>query len=231
MKTNRGITFATATGALLMSLLAFASTAAAEVVYTPVNVTISGAGSIGINLNHDKIKDLVLKTTIQARGCSIGAGFAVSTTITPKSGGGVVESQPHNAAVLGSGVSIDSSQTYSLLNTLILRAGSCTFFSKSVFGYLGLEIPFNGQTYYGWAHIGIRAIFEGGGLSVTTTLYDFAYESNPGQAIITGQTSGNLDEAGNLTPSIEPSFDKLIGFVAPKSSAYYQQAGRTRTWK
>jgi hypothetical protein len=45
---------AIAVGALQTSLLAFASHAAAEVIYTPVNVTISGKGSIKINLNHDE---------------------------------------------------------------------------------------------------------------------------------------------------------------------------------
>lgn len=39
-------TVAIAVGALLMSPLAFVPTAAAEVVYTPVNVTLSGTGSI-----------------------------------------------------------------------------------------------------------------------------------------------------------------------------------------
>src|SRR5450759_2417280 len=52
MKTNRGTIAAFAVGALLISLVTFVPTAAAEVVYTPVNVTISGNGYIKIDLNH-----------------------------------------------------------------------------------------------------------------------------------------------------------------------------------
>jgi hypothetical protein len=93
MKTNRGTTAAIVVGALLlMSLLALAPTAAAEVVYTPVNVTISGNGSIKIDLNHDGITDFVLRSVSQVTVCGNRGGLIGSTKITPTIGDGVVVS-------------------------------------------------------------------------------------------------------------------------------------------
>ena len=202
MKTSRKKIESVAAGAFLMSILWIAQNAPAEVVYTPVNITITGSGSIKIDLNHDRIKDFVLQTTIQPVGCEFGGGFAVYTAITPKNGAGVVVSQ--GQALLGGGVSIDSSQTFSNTKAAIMGVRSCNEFIKQAFGYLGLEIHLSGQPYYGWAAVGVKAFFNGRAISVTTELTDFAYETIPGLAIKTGQTAGNSSEAGPTPASINP---------------------------
>lgn len=204
MKTNRRTWAAVALGALLVSMLSLAPTARAEVVYTPLNITITGSGSIKLDLNQDRVKDFVLKTAIQGTACSIGGGVAVYTTIIPKAGAGVVVSQTNTAALLGSGVSIDSSQTFSNVKAGVMGVRSCSDFSKQVFGYLGLEIQLNSQTYYGWANVGIRAYYHAGELSVTTAVTGIAYESNPGVPIQTGQTSSNVEGAGNIPHFVAP---------------------------
>jgi MYXO-CTERM domain-containing protein len=51
--------------------------------------------------------------------------------------------------------------------------------------YIGLEFTVSGQTYYGWAQIGSE-VDEGG---AQAELYDFAYDTTPGQSIDAGETA------------------------------------------
>jgi hypothetical protein len=175
---------------LVTSLPAFVPTASAEVVYTPVNVTVSGNGSIKFDLNHDGITDFTLHSASHATTCGDRGGFVGSTTITPTTGDGVAISSPHHAAVLASGVSIDGSTTFYGARSVVAKF-RCL--SGNVAGYLGLEFQISGQTHYGWAQVIITGGVKGGVAS--TTLVGFANETNTGQAIQTGQTSGDLDQA------------------------------------
>jgi hypothetical protein len=205
MKTNRRTLAAAVLGAFLMSLLFSAPTARAEVVYTPVNVTISGNGSIKLDLNHDRTKDFVLQSVSQGVYCNFDRqGYAGSTTIKPHAGGGVV------APVMGTGISIDSQQTFSKAKTEIMRFHLCSPDLRRAFGYLGLAFQIDGQTHYGWAQVDILVYYNGHTFATNTTLIDFAYESTPGQAILTGQTSGNLGDARSIPKFVTPdSLDRL----------------------
>lgn len=66
----------------------------------------------------------------------------------------------------------------------------CPMGSYQVSGYLGLEFQNKGQTHCGWALVSIAAVFNGRTGSMETKLSGFAYETIPGAAIKTGQTSG-----------------------------------------
>ena len=72
---TKSLTTGIAAGILLISLLALASTAAAEVVYTQVNASISGKGSIKLDLNHDGITDFVLHSVSQLTVCGNRGGI------------------------------------------------------------------------------------------------------------------------------------------------------------
>jgi hypothetical protein len=206
MKTNRGTTAAIVVGALLlMSLLAFAPTAAAEVVYTPVNVTISGNGSIKLDLNHDGIKDFALRSVSQVAACGNRHGLIGSTKIIPKTAGsGVVVSHLNFAAVLASGTPIDVNATFYNAGSVVTQFFLCSFGNQHVAGYLGLEFQINGQTHYGWAQVSIDAHYDFQRNWMRTTLVDFAFETIPGHAIKTGQTSGYIDDARIIPESIHP---------------------------
>jgi probable HAF family extracellular repeat protein len=199
MKANRGTIAAFAVGALLMSLLAFTPTATAEVVYTPVNVTISGNGYIKIDLNHDGVKDFVLHSASFTTVCGILGGPALtgSTKINPTTGDGVRVSHLDFAAVLASGISIDASETFYKAQTIVTQYLICWGSSRHVAGYLGLEFQINGQTHYGWAQVDIYAYDNSWRRGMRTTLIGFAYETIPGQAIKTGQTLGAV---ASVTP-------------------------------
>ena len=203
MKTDRGTIAAIAVGALLMSLLAFAPHAAAEVVYTSVNATISGNGSIKIDLNHDGITDFVLRSFSRFTVCGNRGGLIGSTKITPTTGDGVVVSHLDFAAVLASGISIDASSLFYNAQTVVTQFFVCSSGSQHVAGYLGLEFQINGQTHYGWAQVIIYARYPYLQNWMRTTLVDFAYETIPGQAIKTGQTTGNFVDARNIPFAIQ----------------------------
>lgn len=82
---------------------------------------------------------------------------------------------------------------------MIGRFFLCPMGSYQVSGYLGLEFQIKGQTHYGWALVSIAAVFNGRTGSMETKLSGFAYETIPGAAIKTGQTSG-ADEDSAVGP-------------------------------
>jgi hypothetical protein len=202
LRRRRATIAAIAVGALRMSLLAFASSASAEIIYTPVNVTISGKGSIKINLNHDEITEFVIRSASLTTVCGNRGGFIGSTKITPSAGDGVVVSHLDFAAVLGSGVPIDAGATFYNARTVVTQFFICSFGNQHVAGYLGLEFQIKGQTHYGWAQVGIDAHYDFQHNSMYTTLFGFAYETIAGQTIKTDQTSGNFDDARSIPHSV-----------------------------
>jgi hypothetical protein len=209
-------TVAIAVGALLMSPLAFVPTAAAEVVYTRVNVTLSGTGSIKLDLNHDGITDFVLHSASQLTTCGDRGGLIGSTIITPTTDDGVVVSHLDFAAVLGSGIPIGASATFYKARTVVTQFFICSSGSQHVAGYLGLEFQINGQTHYGWAQVSIDAHYQFQGTGMRTTLVGFAYETVPSHAIKTGQTSGYIDEARSVIPESIHPFD--FGYGSPAAA-------------
>lgn len=172
-----------------VGLIVSAWPAEAKVVYTPVNVTISGNGSIKLDLNHDGITDFVLRSVSQVTVCGNRGGLIGSTKITPTIGNGVVVSHLNFAALLGSGIPIDASATFYDARTVVTQFLICSSGSQHVAGYLGLEFQINGQTHYGWAQVDVYASYNFRGHVMRTTLVAFAYETITGQAIKTGQTS------------------------------------------
>ena len=188
MKTHHGIRVAIVVGALLLSPVAFASPAAAEVVYTQANVTLSGNGSINLDLNHDGIVEFVLRSHSRITSCGLRDGLIGFTKMIPATGDGVAVSHLNFAALLGNGVPIDANQTFYLGRTVVTQFSICSSGSQHLTGYLGLEFQLDGQTHYGWAQVDIYAYFSFRGHKMRTTLIDFAYETIPGQPIKTGQT-------------------------------------------
>lgn len=185
---------------LLLAAFGTSRPATAEIVYTPVNTTITGNGSIQINLDHNQTADFALYSSSQLTSCGLRGALAGSTTAKVRAGDGVVVSHLNFAAVLASGTTVDINSTFHKGPVIVTRFFLCEFTHQHVAGYLGLEFQINGQTHYGWAQVIIDASFGTRTGSMTTTLVDFAYETVPGQGIKTGQTSENSDD----TPGQEP---------------------------
>jgi hypothetical protein len=182
--------FAIAAVVAAVGLLSLAWPAEAKVVYTPVNVTISGDGSIRLDLNHDGITDFVILSVSQVAACGDREGLIGSTKITPKTGNGIVVSHLNFAELLGSGIPIGAGADFYKAQTVVTQFFICSSGTHTAGGYLGLEFQINGQTHYGWAQVNIYAYYSYLRHVMRTTLVGFAYETIPGQAIKTGQTSG-----------------------------------------
>jgi hypothetical protein len=68
-------------------------------------------------------------------------------------------------------------------------------------GYLGFEFKSHGHTYFGWAHLSVKANPTAGESGVIS---EFAYDTLPGQTIDAGQTSqpSPTPEPGSFTLSL-----------------------------
>jgi hypothetical protein len=183
-----------------VGLLALAWPAEAKVVYTPVNVTISGNGSIRLDLNHDGITDFVILSVSQVTVCGDRGGFIGYTKITPKTGNGVVVSHSSFAELFASEMAIGAGADFYKAQAVVTQFFICSGGAHTADGYLGLEFQINGQTHYSWAQVNIFADFSRVAGVMRTTLVDFAYETIPGQAIKTGQTSGAAEGLDSANP-------------------------------
>ena len=74
--------------ALITSVLALSVRLQANVVYTPVNVTVSGNGIIKIDLNHDGKVDMSIVASGRSTLCTTGRGSTGSVYGMPSSGAG-----------------------------------------------------------------------------------------------------------------------------------------------
>ena len=113
---------------LAVVLIASGSPAAAKVVYTPVNVTITGNGSIEMDLNHDGINDFKIQASVRPLvPCGLIRGFGILVTINPTTGNGtVVEGKGSNYAQLfPDGVQINSRANFYKAQTVIIQGVDC----------------------------------------------------------------------------------------------------------
>lgn len=186
-------------------------TAPAEIVYTPVNQTIIH-GAISFDLNQDGVTDFAVHDVsafpydppreVRIRGYGSYAGVA---------GNG-------RAAALDSGVTVGSNAQFtSVVNREPnLRLGGLTFCTYYFCGtqgqwklngkehFLGLKIVINGETHFGWARMSIKLKgpqpldFR---FVMRLTVDDYAYESTPNKAIVTGDTGGAAIRKDNFRGS------------------------------
>jgi hypothetical protein len=222
-----------------IGLIALAWTAQAEVIYTPVHVTLSGDGSIKLDLNHDGITDFTVQALTGNESCSpLGSVVWASVSVTPRTGNGTI-AIGGDAAALSMSAEIDSSQSFHKARSLMITAafdygpppcfgdhfsgywchGSLTGGKCQGNGYLGVEFGINGSTHYGWAHTTIAATQNFPTPTLVTKLTGFAYETIPGQAIKTGHTSGDADD-----PTVSPDSTNPEGSGPGASVANPKQA-------
>jgi hypothetical protein len=198
--------------ATIVLAAAFVAPAAAEVVYTKVNISIPIDGAYNIDLDRDGITDFTLRSSLLQDYCQFGDGYVWTLTIIPVNGGGVVTDAENvtssDAAALQNGVTVNSEQKFYAGASLMagLDWGSC---GTGVFGewlnlpnrYLGLQFKdAANHVHYGWAKVSTAAyVDQYGTLHATTVLSGIAYETTPNQGILTGQISDDQNpQSGSL---------------------------------
>jgi len=213
--------------AAVVSLLALTKPSEASIVYTPVNVTISGNGSITLHLKNGT-SEFTIQGVERTLGCippPFGGVRIAFVSVTPTTGNGVVANDPNtnDALALSQGAKIGPdaffARYFGVMNHESIPWGSPTTCYPhphasysgywcdgadgkpcyTVDGYLGLEFMINGKLHYGWAHVIITPIYMPRSVYFKVFVKDYAYETIPGQAINAGQRSGNADD-----PTVSP---------------------------
>ncbi len=204
-----------AAGAAGMAMLASVPPAEAEIVYTPVSVTIPP--SYQLDLNNDGIVDFeiylypvnhadLLQVALKVQGNAVKANKR----------GGEAGALFHGAPIGAKQAFVSTNGTYG--GIFMAAAGeysrSYSFgpWKQTINRYLGLKFLINNEVHYGWARLTVQAQFEGRG---TVTLTGYAYETVPNKAIRAGETSEGLGEETNLQPlpEVAPS-PATLGLLA-----------------
>jgi hypothetical protein len=192
--------------ASLMSAVVLTQSSAARIIYTPANVTLNGNGTITIPQNGGAAEFTIQEVDRSGRCGGVEGYYDAKVTVTPATGNGVVAYE-EDAAALSMGAQIGPGSNFYEAQALMANEqidngpppcyehlysgywcdGNNSSPCSSVDAYLGLEVEFKGNTYYGWAHV----IMSPTHFAFSVQLKGYAYETTPGQPINAGQTAAN----------------------------------------
>jgi hypothetical protein len=201
-------TYAQVASAAGVSVLALAAASEAKVVYTETNQVTNSSFPLYIDLNHDGIKDFLLRTSfyVGSSGLVVGlnaAGYRNADNLVAGrrlSRSGYFFSA---ASALPAGARIGPKGNFSvplpfLAEELFDGVGS----QNSDLGpwagkgkgvtdrYLGLKFVVDGEVHYGWARLSVTLGHHRQFDDVSGTLTGYAYETIPDKPIIAGQITG-----------------------------------------
>jgi len=198
--------YALAASAAGVTVLALAQPTQAEIIYTPVDVTIGPNQHYDLDLNGDGVVDFTIRD--QFKGSS--SGHAFNLFVGHPAGNAVAAHIVNTGAfqwayAFSSGFLVKEGTRHfgpGRVNMATSRrvgfssywrgswAGSYGFGSG---GYLGLKFKICGELHYGWARL-TTDLFE----MHTANLTGYAYETVPNKPIRTGQVQ---DDAGQARPA------------------------------
>jgi hypothetical protein len=201
--------YALAAGAAGVSVLALASSAGAEVIYTPVNQTINAHQGYAIDLNQDGIVDFRIQNLFKRQSVR---GYPYSSAIelmaVPADGVQAGYSQ-YEAGALPSGANIGPIQPtkpYGRRGALMAEQFRVGSFGTYYFGswldvpdrYLGLAFNVDGETHFGWARLKVHWNYK---WTLSARITGYAYETVPNKPIAAGDTgSGSADSESAEPP-------------------------------
>lgn len=210
-----------AAGAAGVGLLALATPAAAQIVYTPAHQTLMNESYLLIDLNHDGVTDVDLTNEVNNNTSVLSQSVFVAGA---RRGDSVITSHTNNALALPAGAPIGSSQPFSLVGFMADRwraylgtHGSGGNWVHAKNRYLGIRFTIKGETHYGWARLDVDITAN----SIRTLLTGYAYNTVAGQKILAGQTS--TTDATVEPPSLEPA---TLGRLALGSEGLESWRGR-----
>jgi hypothetical protein len=206
--------YALAASAAGVGALALVQPAHARIVYTRAHRVISSNTILGLDLNHDGIKDFFLSNYYRI----FGSSFQNALNVNPNTGNAVWGTGTY-ASALPPRVLIGPNSRFGTHRRMaFVRIDcnpGCSFthtngqWTNGTCGYLGLKFLINGKIHYGWARLKVN---RGPLYQVTLVLLGYAYETIPNKPIITGKTKGpdntgvkNRDAALNVPKPSEPA--------------------------
>lgn len=200
--------YAIAAGSAGVALLAAATPAAAEVIYTPTHIVFDG-GAVYLDLNHDGVNDFALSIynfdSVDRR---------LAARALAQNGVLCYGSSGYPPVALKAGYRIGANDNYGIfdrrgapgVNVFASKFGTNVSgpFANTGERFLGLKFKINGEVHYGWALLRVGAGIVGNRPAIRATLLGYAYETVAGQAIGAGQgatkaeNSEALPQAGTL---------------------------------
>jgi hypothetical protein len=225
--------YVVAASAAGVGMLATVQPAAAKVVYTPANVSITLGNPYSLDLNHDGVADFKLQVHFYQTTSGRAAFSSVLANGLSKSNS-VVVGNKGLARAFRAGITIGPKQLLGNGYRIMARCDAATTRGTTSYGnwlnvanrYLGLKFTIKGKIHYGWARLtvgGCPLEFSGG------TLTGYAYETTPNKPIMTGRIKGS-EKVGNsleipnhatlTTPAPKPASLGLLALGSPALSIW-----------
>ena len=193
-----------------VSVLALSGASQAKVVYTETNQVTHAGFPLYIDLNHDGIKDFLLRTIFYrgTSGLEVGlaaSGYRNASNVVAgrhvSSGGGYFFSA---ASALPAGARIGPKGNFSvrfpfMAVELFAKGDGSEYSDQGPWvgkgegvsdRYLGLKFVVDGEVHYGWARLSVTLGHHRQFDDVSGTLTGYAYETVPDKPILAGQTTG-----------------------------------------
>jgi len=206
---NRRLTaYAEVASAAGVSVLALAGASEAKVVYTETYEVTHGF-PLYIDLNHDGIKDFLLRTMFYRGSSGIEVGLSASgyrnadNVVAGKrvsSGSGYFLSA---ASALPAGARVGPNGNFSVRSPLmaveLFNGVGSQYSDQGPWAgkgagvrnrYLGLKFVVDGEVHYGWARLSVTLGHHRQSDDVSGTLTGYAYETDPEKPIIAGRITG-----------------------------------------
>ena len=199
--------YALAASAAGVSVLALAGASEAKVIYTETHQVTRARLPLYIDLNHDGIKDFVLRTIYYAgtSGFEVGldpSGYRDNAVAGKRFSDGSYFFSA--ASALPAGAQIGPTRKFPvrfpfMAEELFKRDGGGQYSAVGPWvgkgqgvrnRYLGLKFVIHGKIHYGWARVSVTLGHQRQYDDVSVTLTGYAYETIPNKPIITGMTNG-----------------------------------------
>lgn len=190
----------------LAGSVAVSSIATSQIVYTDINPDAylhNHNDSMQLDLNNDLIMDYTFKqwdTIIRYTGTSYTSSFrAWAPLVTPLNSNSVVVDSSYSSSpklfsssqafAQGPWSGGSSTSSYPMFFGYFIKSYSGTQTYTSSAGnwnnkglrFIGLRVQAGSNTYYGWARVSVEKDYK------SITIHDYAYNSVPGDTLLTGQ--------------------------------------------
>jgi hypothetical protein len=204
-------TYAQVASAAGVSVLALAGASEAKVVYTETDQATGAGVPLYIDLNHDGVKDFVLRTMFYrgTSGLEIGlnafgyhnANNRVAGRRSSTQGGyffSAAYALPAGAKI-GPGRKFSVNLPFMAVEHFAKDDGSSQYSDLGPWvgkgqgvenRYLGLKFIVDGKVHYGWARVSVTVGHHRQSDDVSGTLTGYAYETVPDKPIIAGEIAG-----------------------------------------
>jgi len=202
--------YALAASAAGVSVLAMAQPGEAEIIYTPVQVTIGPGQHYDLDLNQDGIVDFTIKNHFHNTTSGDAASLFVLSKAHNAVAGHIANYGFPWAYALRSGMRITKAERHftpdratmlwsNFFLTTTFRGGSWLGYSNRGVSnrYLGLKFKIDGKVHYGWAQLSVQAYQQ----QITATLTGYAYETVPNKAIKAGAEQGTDESIEQPSPA------------------------------